>query len=310
MSESINLPYSEELEKFIIGKMINSRDAVNICVESLQPTDFFLSLHQDIFVGISLIYSRESVVEITPLYTLLKQSNDKIKLDYLMDLSNLGWGSTDVDASIDLLKDLSNKRILIHLAREVMTDSAKKDSEAFTVYSEFQSKADPIFNSKSKTNYYELKNILSGKDSELGMSFLEWVEKRQQMRLEGKSMIGGYETTYPILDDALDGLNKGHFIIVAARPGVGKTTFIVNLIHKLSYKSKLSIGFFSLEMSKEEFSVKIATIGAGISLKKVKGGYTVDRDYPDMYAAVKMFEECKILVDDQAGLGQSPLFTS
>jgi replicative DNA helicase len=308
MNKKIEIPTEEYCEKMILGRMFNSINAANLCIEKLDSEDFFHPVNQEIFQYMKILYDKDKIIEINLIYTEMIHHGKVVKLDFLINLAQEGWSNTqDDEYYIDLLKSASNKRKLLHLSNEMLVKCGDRKFSPQEIYDEFHSKADLIFNSTRNKSYFKISEILDGKHEEGAIPYMKWVENRQKMALAGVSMIEGYETTYPILDEALDGLNKGHFIIVGARPGVGKTTFILNIIHRLLSCKNYKLGFFSLEMSAMQLVKKLSAIQTGINSVKISKGDTVGRPFQEIYEADRTLHGKELYVDDQAGLKISQL---
>jgi replicative DNA helicase len=299
------LPSDEKSENFVLGAMFNSINDVNFAFEKLKSDDFFFPRNQSIFACMHILYSSNQPIDLLTMYTEISKVDKNIYLKDLQALQVDGM-AINIEYYINILIDLSLKRKFMHL-NTLTLDKCLTNEPAEDIYNNFTSLGDSLFNSKSGDSYFNIGQILKGEDDDESVPYMEWVESRQEMFAAGVSTMGGYPTSYPILDEALDGLNRGHYIIIGARPGIGKTTFILNLIHRMVCLTKTKIGFFSLEMSRKQICNKIIAISSGINQRKIDKGMVSGREFQEINTSSENYLEKPFFIDDQGGLKISQL---
>ena len=298
----LELPTEKEAEALILGRMMNSNDSVNEAIDKLTVDHFALPEHKEIFVSMKSLYSKNHAVEMDAVFRQLA-SPERKKLDYLSELFCKGMGSCDLSYYLELLDNAYKKRSLL-LACNTIFGNYKNNAEE--LYHDLIKKLDAVFNGNNFQSYHSAAEIIDGSYPKDSIPLMEHIQKRTEMALLGDKMITGYQTTYPILDDVLDGLQMSHYIIVGARSGTGKTTFILNLISRL-LKQDLSIGFFSLEMTAQQLIQKLLCISSFIDDKKIRNGLINEYELEKLYEASEKIKKTKLYIDDQAGLKISQL---
>lgn len=275
----ISLPIHKEAEELVLGRMMNSINCANAVFENLEEADFFLPEHRSIFKAGYMLFNKDRKIDsISILAEMQKHFSEHASYLLVSGLQSFTFGMTnDFMQFIEIVRDHSIYRKTIGFCREMIDTAANRKINSDELKNKFLSDSDVIFRSLNKTNLRTYTEIGDNNFKDSGKTFLEYVEWKMTQASMGRDTIEGYLSGYELLDDCLEGFNKKHYIIIGARPGVGKTTFVLNLMKRFMETNK-KVGFFSLEMSAEDVITKYACICAGVDHKKSRKGYrTIDR---------------------------------
>ncbi len=300
---SIDLPMDLQAEAIILGRMMSSINVANDVFDVLNETDFFLPEHQTIFRAMLQLFKTEAEIEPISICRIAKSLDKNFKDDFLvygLEVHRSSYGD-DATHFIEVVKECSILRRLIAQGREMMTKAGNRTISASQLQSEITANLDLIFNEKTDNSLHHVGSAYLKEYRDSGKNFLQYIEKKQEDYLANRCTLSGYPSGYPILDETLDGFNKGHFIIIGARPGVGKTTFILNLIKGL-IGNGLRIGFFSLEATLNDIALSYACLTAGIDSKAVKQGKINPYEFTQLASAVSSIHKQPFFLDEKGSL--------
>lgn len=305
---NITLPIHKEAEELVLGRMMNSVNCANALFENLEEADFFLPEHRSIFKAGYMLFTKDRKIDsISILAELQKHFPEHANYLLVSGLQSFTFGMTnDFMQFVEIVRDHSIYRKTIGFCREMLEASSAKKLNSDELKVKFLEDSDVIFKSLNKTNLRTYTEIGDNNFRESGKTFLEYVEWKMEQSASGLNTIEGHLTGYDLLDNCLEGFNKKHYVIIGARPGVGKTTFVLNLMKRFMQRN-LKVGFFSLEMSAEDVISKYACICAGVDHKKVaRGTGLLPEEYQAIVQAYKSVGD-SIIIDDQPNLALSQL---
>jgi replicative DNA helicase len=272
-------------EDILISHMISNLKARESALMRLRASDFQDSRNKAAFHCISLLYSTGR--EVTPETIYLEWDNyekGKASMDHLYGISFLSTSAlSDVEPFINAIKRRSQCEQLFSLYKIAAEDTIKNEEDPEILAKKIQDSVDLIFNLRSGTDL-TLEEMLSNEYRDSGQDYLGYIENL--MKNPRKSGCTGLTTGIYELDIAIDGLNKGHYIAIGARPGVGKTTFCLNIINHM-IRNNVPTGMFSLEMSHEDILNNLACIHTGVPSKLARRGFLT----PDQFNRLKEFKE-------------------
>lgn len=299
----IKLPVDLQAEAVVLSRMMASVNVVNDVFDTLTDADFFLPEHQAIFKAMQILFKSDAEIEPEAVCRVIKQHFPDRVDDFLVYGLEVHRSHYTDDAThyIENVKDYSIYRRLIHQAKEILSIAASAKVPPSQMQSEITSNLDMIFNEKSENNLYHLGESYFSEYRESGKSYLQYLEKKQEDFANGRYTLSGMPSGFNLLDETIDGFNKGHFIIIGARPGVGKTTFILNLIRGMS-KKNLKIGFFSLEATLSEIAHSYACVCAGVESGRAKKGRIDAEEYQRIVEVVNKMKTSNIWIDERASL--------
>ena len=286
MEKMLPLPQSLEAEQALLGCLINCPSEFVEIEDLVFPDDFYYSKHKELFIALKELSKKDSAIDFVTILEELKTSNKLTAVGgvtYITELSNYICTS-NIKSYIDILKDKSNRRALIKVARKTIQNAYSEDLEKVT--EEIEDSVYKINNNCENTNFNEIGQVV------------EDTLKQIEINYQNGGKILGISTGYKDLDNTISGLQKGDFIIVAARPSMGKTAFALNIAQ---YASKgANVGIFSLEMTKEQLAQRMISARCLIEFEKIKTGNLTDKEFEKMATGINEISSRHIFIDDES----------
>lgn len=286
-------PHSQEAEESVLGAMLLDKDAVIAVAEFLRPEDFYDERLREIYQAcLDLYEDREPIDVLTVTEKLKKRKLLKLvgSSSFLGDLANKVPTAAHVEHYGRIVKDTATKRSLMSAATRLVDISFDEGLNA----TEVLDKAEGEIFALSQRNLS--KAFISVKDT-LAESF----DRLDELHKQGEG-IRGVATGFADIDDALAGMQKSNLLILAARPSVGKTALALNIAENVSVKNKRSVGFFSLEMSREELVDRLLIGLADIDAWRLKTGKLTEDDFTKLSNAMGELAEAPLFIDDTPAL--------
>ena len=293
----LNLPFNLDAEQAVLGSMLVDPDTVHDVVEKLAAAHFKVQLHSDLFSVISgMSISGENIDIVTVMENAVRkgifESGDEAKA-YLLKLADAAISPSSIESYISIIIDKYMVRQLMTVSSEIF-DLAASGTEETSALLDFAEKK--IF------------DIREGRDVE-GLTHIKTLVTQQldvltELSENPESFKGaGLSTSYKNLDNIIFGLNPSDLILIAARPGMGKTSFATNIAANVGKKyTNRAICIFSLEMSKEQIAARILQSEARISSDQMRTGAINDKQWRDIGQAVDVLSQVEIYIDDTASI--------
>ncbi len=286
-------PHSQDAEESVLGAMLIDKDAVIAVAEFLQPEDFYDERLKEVYEACIELYEERIPIDVLTVSEQLKKRKTLKKVgesSFLADLANKVPTAAHVEHYGRIVKDTATKRALMSAASRLVEISLDEGLAANEVLDRAESE---VFNLSQKN----LTKAFTPVKETLAESF----DRLDELHKQGEGM-RGVPTGLPDLDDALAGMQKSNLIILAARPGVGKTTLAMNVAQHISVNLKRPVGFFSLEMSKEELVDRLLVGQADIDAWKLKTGKLSEDDFTKLSNAMGELAEAPLFIDDTPAL--------
>jgi len=294
MAEEIHIPpHSDEAEVCVLGSALIDKDAIVTVAEFLRPEHFYKEANRLIFKGILQLYEEREPIDIITLKQRLKKDKNLTKIGgstYLTSLVNTVPTAAHVEQYGRMVRDDYTKRELISAASQITEAAFDEGGEATAVLD----KAEELIFALSQKH---LRQVFLPVKEALAESFdrLDELHKRA-------GGLRGVPTGFKDIDDTLAGFQASNLIILAARPGIGKTALALNIAQYVSVKEKLPVGFFSLEMSKEELVDRLLVSQADIDAWRLKTGRLDEDDFTKLSEAMGILAEAPLFIDDTPAL--------
>lgn len=285
-------PHDLEAEKSVLGAILIDSAAVNLVAQFLKPEHFYLPEHQLLFSTMLTLFEKQQPIDIVTLQAQLKKDGHLKKIGgapYLSDLINTVPTSAYIEHYGQIVKSHYVKRKLIDLSSRLVEKAFEEKGDVKKLIDEAEAAIFGLSQEHLQRDFIELKEILAESFERLE----EFVKKGRHLR--------GLATGFPDLDLKLAGMQNSNLIVLAARPALGKTTLALNIALNVAVKEKAPVGFFSLEMSKEELVDRLLVGAADIDGWRLKTGRLADEDYRKITEAMGELSEAPIFIDDTPG---------
>lgn len=286
-------PHSQDAEESVLGAMLLDKDAVIAVAEFLEADDFYDERLKDVYKACIELYEERVPIDVLTVSEKLKK-NKSLKLvgssSFLADLANKVPTAAHVEHYGRIVKDTSTKRSLMSAASRLVDISMNDGMGASEVLDAAESEIFSISQRNLTKAFTSVRETLA-----------ESFDRLDELHKQGEGM-RGVATGFADIDDALAGMQKSNLIILAARPSVGKTSLAMNIAQHVAVHDKKSVGFFSLEMSKEELVDRLLVGQADIDAWKLKTGKLSEDDFTKLSNAMGELAEAPLYIDDTPAL--------
>ena len=286
-------PHSENAEVSVLGALLLDKDAVIAVAEFLKPEDFYDDRHREIFECAVELYEERVPVDVLTVSERLKKRK-ALKMiggtGYLTDLVNKVPTAAHVEHYGKIVKDAAIKRLLLASATKLVDLSLDEGTAADELMDKAESEIFSLSQRHLSKSFTLVKDALAESFDRLG-----------ELHKQGEGL-RGVPTGFKDLDDCLAGMQKSNLLILASRPGIGKTAFSLGVAQSLAVKYKRPVGFFSLEMSKEELVDRLLVAQADIDAWRLKTGKLGEDDFTKLSNAMGELAEAPLFIDDTPAL--------
>ena len=297
-------PHNLEAEQSLIGSLLIDKEAFDKIADITNPEDFYKDAHRHVFSSMQELYTKQEPIDLLTLSNILKEKNilDKIGgRSYLASLSNIVPTSAHITQYANIIKKKATLRRLQTTAGEIGALALEEDNDIDDLLDLAEQKLFAVSQRYMKQSFSPISSIL-------GATFDRIDELHKST---GKYR--GIPTGFTALDNLTSGLQKSDLIILAARPSVGKTALVLDLMRNIAVTSKVPVGIFSLEMSKEQLVDRLLCAQANVDLWKLRSGKLSDQedddDFPRIGHAMGVLSEAPIFIDDSGTLNIMQLRT-
>ncbi|MBI5613599.1 replicative DNA helicase [Candidatus Gottesmanbacteria bacterium] len=286
-------PHDDSAEQALIGAILIDKDALIDVAEFLRPEHFYNDKHGAIFDALISLFEKHEPVDIITLSAELKRLGTLERSggsEYLSELLGIVPTSAHAEQYGRIIKESFTKRQLIEVAASITELALKEEGGAQTVLEKAEQEIFAIAQGSMRRDFIPIKSALAS-----SFDRLDELHKRS-------GGLRGVPTGFNDLDFKLSGMQDSNLLILAARPGTGKTAMILNIAQHIGVKEKMPVGIFSLEMSKEELVDRLLVAEADIDAWKLKTGKLSDDDFTHLSDAMGELAEAPIFIDDTPGL--------
>lgn len=294
-------PQNLDAEQSVLGAILISNDALHKVIEIIGVDDFYREAHRVIFqVMLDLLNKNQAIdlITVTDMLTKNGKLEDVGGLPYITSLSNAVSTAANVTYHANIVAEKSTLRQMIRVSTEIAAMGYEGEEEANVLLDKAEKSILSISANNKKKDFASIGEIVM----DMSMN----IEKI----MSTKNGLTGIATGFMDLDKLTSGLHPSDFIILAARPSMGKTAFALNVVENVALRSKslnednptCSVAFFSLEMSKEQLVNRIICSEAGIDSSKLRVGELSEEDLDKFWRACDILSRANIYIDDTAGI--------
>ena len=288
------LPHNLEAEKCVLGSILLRNDTFNQAAEVIDSGDFFRDAHRRIFDKMVALSERNQPIDFVTLKEELMRSGELEEVGgpaYVASLVDGVPHSANVEYYARIVKEKATLRSLIQSASRIAAQAYDADRDADLVLDEAERAIFAIAEDRIHEGFVPLRDLVQ--------TSFETIEKLQAH----KGLVTGVPTGFADLDEMTSGFQPADLVIIAARPSMGKTSLVLNIAQHVGVHAGLTVGIFSLEMSKEQLFLRMLTSEARIDAHRFRTGYLSERDYGRLAQALGTLGEAKVFIDDTAAIG-------
>lgn len=291
------MPHSIEAEQSVVGAMLMDKDAITTAGEIISGDDFYQASYGVIFDSMIELFNEGKPVDLITLQERLKEKDVPAEIA-VWNLSETGDSSADF-CEREILrtdradKSLMRKMIKLNESIENMCYAGKEPVESImeqTEKSMFQ-----LLQRRTTGDYVPIKQVV--------LNALDKIEKASK----SKGTVTGIPTGFIDLDYKLSGFQPSDFILIAARPSMGKTAFVLNIAQYMAFKKNKAVAIFSLEMSKEQLVNRLFSLESQVDAQSLRTGNMKDSDWEKLIEGAGIIGQSKLIIDDTPGISISEL---
>ena len=291
-------PSSTDAEKSVIGAMLMNKEAVLTAVEMLTKDDFYQSQYGIIFDAMKELNDEEKPVDAITLQDKLREKNlppDVCSIDFVKNLIMSVPTSANVRHYAEIVKNKSTLRNLIRVADGIADKCYSQQEETPEILDETEKEIFDVLQQRTHGEFTPIRDIV-----------LSTVEKID-LASKNTSHVTGLASGYYDLDMKTTGFQNSDFILIAARPSMGKTALALNIAGNMAFKQNLPVAIFSLEMSQDQLMNRLIAVEADIKAQNIRVGQLSDQEWKDLIRASGLIAQSKMIIDDTPGISFSEL---
>ena len=292
-------PHDNNAERSVVGSMLMDRDAISEVSAILTKEDFYNAQFGLLFEAMVDLYNEGKPVDEIILGEKLREKGapeEIYSMSYLGEiLANISTAAF-VKSYAAIVKDKSYLRKMIKLSDNTMNRAYSGQESVDTIMETTESEMFQLMQKRSgATDFVPIRNILVDVIGEI------------EAATKTKGRINGLRTGFTDLDNMLTGMHGGELILVAARPSMGKTAFVLNIAHHVALKENVPVVMFSLEMSREQLVTRLVAVDAMVDAKSLKTGDLSDEDWTKIISTADDMAKAAIFIDDNSSINMAQL---
>ena len=288
------LPHNLDAERSVLGAILVHNDAFNSAVQIVDSRDFYRDAHRRVFDRMVALNERGQAIDFITLKEELSRSGELDEVGgpaYIASLADGVPRATNVEYYARIVKEKATLRQLIYAANGILTTAYDAEQESDLILDEAESAIFAVAEGRLKAGFVPMSELVK-----------ESFPKIEQL-FEQKRLITGVPSGFADLDEMTRGFQRGDLVIVAARPSMGKTSLVLNISQYVAMQPDYTVGFFSLEMSKESLFIRLLTSEAQIDSHRLLSGAIGHKDYGRLSHALEVLNGMRLFIDDTAGIG-------
>ena len=286
-------PQNIEAEQAVLGAMLIEREAISKVVELLRPEDCYREAHRLIFSAMLELFNKNDAVDMVTVIELLRKG-DKLEaaggISYITSLANSVPTAANVMYHAKIVEEKALLRQLINAATNIASLGYEGSEEVATILDTAEKSILSVSSRRMGGEFTPIKSII-----------FDAFTKIEQL-YASKGSITGLSTGFKDLDRLTAGLQPSDLILIAARPSMGKTAFVLNIAQHIGIKEKKAVAFFSLEMSKEQLVQRMLCAESTIDSQRLRIGELEPNDWTKLVAGADRLSSAPIFIDDTSGI--------
>ncbi len=287
------LPHNLEAERAVLGAILLDGTSINNAVEFIDEKAFFRDAHRRIFEKMRRLFERGQAIDFITVKDELARAGELDDVGGPAYVASLVDGlphGLNVGEYARIVKEKATLRALIGSANQILANAYEAERDAAEIVDEAERSIFAIAESSIHGGFVSMADLVNA-----NFALIDQAVQRKQL-------VTGVPTGFVELDEMTAGLQPSDFIIVAARPSMGKTSLVLNIAQHVGTKTDMTVGFFSLEMSKEQLFMRLLTSEARIDAHRLRTGFLGERDFPKITAAMEQLHGARIFIDDTASI--------
>ena len=292
------LPNSPEAEQSVIGAMLMDKDAIISASEILNPDDFYQYQYGVMFGSMVELYNEGKPVDLITLQNRLKEKDlppEVYSLEFVRDLITTVPTSANIKYYANIVYEKALLRRLIKLNEEIANTCYVGKEKLEDILEHTEKSVFELLKKKNAGDYVPIRTV--------ALNVLEKIEEASK----SKSTVTGLPTGFTDLDYRTSGMQPSDLVLIAARPSMGKTAFVLNIAQHVVLRKNQPVAIFSLEMSKEQLVNRLFAMESGVDSQALRTGDLSDGDWESLVESVGVIGGSRLIIDDTPGISMSEL---
>ena len=287
------LPHSIEAEQSVIGSMLMDRDAIIAASEIVVADDFYQRQYGIMFDTMVELFNEGKPVDLVTLQNRLREKDvppEISSMEFVRDLLNAVPTSANVRHYANIVSEKAVLRRLIKLTEEIENDCYLNKEPVEVIMEETEKKMFQLLGQRNSGDFMPIRQVV--------INTLENIERASKT----KGNVTGIPTGFTDLDYKTSGLQNSDFILIAARPSMGKTAFVLNIAQYMAFKKDKAVAIFSLEMSREQLMNRLLSMESKVDSQHLRTGNLKDDEWSKLIESAGMIGESRLMIDDTPGI--------
>ena len=288
------LPSNNEAEQSVLGAVLLDSECLNRILDIVRPEYFYNENHREIFSAMHRLFRAGSPVDIITVLNELVGIGvftEETGKQYLFTLADLVPSVSNVEAYAEIIREKYEMRALILAAREIINDAADETNDARMVLDRSEQRIYEIANSRGSQGLKPISEVL-----------IDAYDHLMLMNSDRREEFVGTPTGIVPLDNTISGLNKSDLILLAARPGMGKTSFALNIASNVARSQRRKVAFFSLEMTREQLALRMLSTESEVEGYKLRDGRLNPEEWAKLSKAAGELHSAPIYIDEAGNI--------
>ena len=283
------MPHSAEAEQSVIGAMLMDRDAITIASEILTTEDFYQKQYGILFEAMVELYTENSPVDLVTLQNRLREKDvppEISSLEFAGELITAVPTSVNVKSYAEIVAEKAALRRLIKVNEEIASACYAGKDSVDEIMEDTEKKIFQVLQRKTNDDFVPIKDVV--------LNALDKIEAASRT----KGNVTGHATGFIDLDYKTAGFQNSDLILIAARPSMGKTAFVLNIAEYMAFHSNETVAIFSLEMSKEQLVNRLFSLESHVEAQNLRTGNLSDSDWSSLIEAAGIIGKSNLIIDD------------
>lgn len=286
-------PHSLEAEQSVVGSMIMDKDAITTASEIISSEDFYQHQYGLLFDAMVELFNEGKPVDLITLQEKMKEKelpSELSSIEFIRDLMSAVPTSANVKYYANIVREKATLRRLIKVTENITNECYLNREKLEVILEETEKQVFDVVQNKSSGDFVSIKDIV--------IKSLESIESAAK----NKGSVTGIATGFYDLDYKTAGLQPSDLILVAARPSMGKTAFVLNIAEYVAVKSNITTAIFSLEMSKDQLVKRIISMNSKVDSQAIRSGELQDDDWVKLVESARAIGNSNLIIDDTPGI--------
>tara|TARA_B110000459_G_C16621445_1_gene501947 strand:+ start:881 stop:2416 length:1536 start_codon:yes stop_codon:yes gene_type:complete len=286
-------PQAVDLEEAVLGALMLEKDAVNAAIDILQPKSFYKETHQKIYSAIQHLFGKSEPVDILTVTHELKKRGELDLVGgpyYITQLTNRIASAANIEYHARIISEKYIQRELIRISTEIIHDAYDETTDVFSLLDKAEAELFKVAEGNINKSYESMSDLIR-----------ESIKQIEDAKNQESGVIG-VASGFTALDRITSGWQPSDLVIIAARPAMGKTSYVLSLARNAAVDFNMPVAFFSLEMSAVQLVTRLVSSESEISSEKLRSGDLRSDEIQQIQTKIGKLSEAPIFIDDSAGL--------